>query len=553
MVARREHKLADEVDLVILRLLQLRDSKKASKTRIDSVKYQEKELLKISSLKDLDLSILSPNEARRIATSAGFPGIRRNSKVDISINDEKFGIRCLNFTDRALINHSNRLKYLKVCQHIGCDISELDSIIDTYWKRRLIGAFNEDCNFSTNLNPFINHDRYLKPILTAIAFNSYDYMQEPGTKSFVKEKLDNILDYVNPIDESTWHVYNPDNYYDNIKQHLCFSMRDNKGMPSDDRLSLPQNKDILPWVHQIDGKYKGALHIRIKKFDASKHKTERFEVTHANQIRETTANIGERDELLLKLFLIECRYKKMVIPIGEKKEIVTKVGSKDIEYDEPTYWQKWDTLDATELVYICTHLKAGKAGRYAKSDVYINGIGISVKSKKGAPPAIINHTTRDKILRVMKSLNSPIIPLDQIIGKYWELRKDGMIKEDISTIAENTPFTKEQDCIPKSLHDLLNYFSFDGTGTRDSEEPAALILSMDDPFDTKTWNYYDKKSFIPSIWNSLVFSLRSKSMPKNFEYGMNQYAEIEPWVRDTINSKTGEVQRSGALHVRVSK
>ena len=269
-----------------------------------------------------------------------------------------------------------------------------------------------------------------------------------------------------------------------------------------------------------------------------------FEDKFKEAIATVKQNQGERDEYLLKLFLIECRKKELSVPIGNSTQIVKSVGGKNHEYGNPSIWMKWDDLSAEDLVYVCNSVKANKAGRFAKADVFINGIGISVKSERGAAPSLINHTTRDKILRVMKSINAPMLPLDQIVDKYWNLRLNGIIGEDTKNTDSNSPFGDIESCFPV-LKPLLNYFAFDGTGSRDSSEPAEYILSIQSPNDTQTWTYYSKEDFIDTIWSKLVFSLRSKSTPQELDDNNEMHQLMLPWIKKV------EGKLKGALSVRI--
>lgn len=88
---------------------------------------------------------------------------------------------------------------------------------------------------------------------------------------------------------------------------------------------------------------------------------------------------------------------------------------------------------------------------------------------------------------------------------------------------------------------MLNYFAFKGTGTRDSEAPAAYVLSVGDPEDTNTWVYYSEQDFVDSVWEKLVFSIRAKGLPAIIT------EEMEPWVRVIGGRKVG------TLNVRVKK
>lgn len=86
---------------------------------------------------------------------------------------------------------------------------------------------------------------------------------------------------------------------------------------------------------------------------------------------------------------------------------------------------------------------------------------------------------------------------------------------------------------------LLNYFTFKGTGTRDSNAPASYVLSVANPEETTTWVYYTEETFIDSVWANLVFSIRGKGLPTEIT------DEILPWVRKIDGVK------KGTLNVRV--
>lgn len=549
MAKKRGTELKGEICIVVLRLIQLRDSYTKGKRGLNilSVKYNDVELRSLDT--DVNLYSLSPNDAIEIARSIGFDGrVNKKKKTDIVINGQNFAVRSMNYTDRPLINHSNRRKYEMACKKLGLDISVLDEIMKKYWTRRKLKLFNEDCSYDSSLNPFIKHKAYLKKLLTFMSFNSVNERKSLDSNEYVIDSIENILDYVNPYDDKTWKVYNVKDYFDQIWSSLCFSMRGDRGMPVPSKLLLPENQDLMKWVNEMPGKngkiqYKGALHIRIKRFDSTQ-RGQAFEERFKEAIKKVKQNQGERDEYLLKLFLIECRKNKMAVPVGKSTQIVKSVGGMNYEYGEPAVWMKWDSLSAEELVYVCNSVKANKASGYTKADVFINGIGVSVKSERGAAPSLINHTTRDKILRVMKSINAPILPLDQIVDKYWNLRLNGTIGEDVKNTDVNSPFCDIETCFPV-LKPLLNYFAFDGTGSRDSSEPAEYILSMQSPDDTQTWTYYSKEDFIDTVWNKLVFSLRSKSTPQELDETNEMHQLMLPWIKK-VDGKL-----KGALSVRI--
>lgn len=544
----RDFYLPNEINLVVLRLVQLRDKKKAG---IKSVKSGESELRSFPNSKNLDLRSLSRADVISLCNKIGYKPAKRGDKCDIIINGQRTGIRCLTYTDRALVNHSTRPKFEKICQYLGLKIDELDDAVEKYIARRRIGIFNEDCFYYSEANPFIPHKQYLQQILTCIAFNSFDYSKEPNSPEFISDHIDAILDFIDPIEETLWRTYSPEDYFESIWTSLCFSLRDKKGMPDDDKLFLPENSSILRWNYPfVDQsgitRNKAALHIRVKHYDGVKYGIP-FELKYKDEIQIIKENVGDRDEYLLKLFLIECRQKSISVPIGEEMQVVKSVGTRTMEFGDLNYIMDWTSLQAEELISVCASVKATKAGMFDKADVYVNGIGISVKSQRGGNPSLINHTTRDKILRVMNVIHQPILPLDKIVDRYWDLRLAHKISEDTSISDDLCPFacSNKQEGL-SILKPLLNYFAFDGTGTRDSQSPAVLILSLESPTDVSTWTFYSKDNFIDSVWEQLVFSIRSKSTPLFIDESKEEHQLMLPWIREVDQSL------KGSLSVRIS-
>ena len=552
----RQDVLELEAKLLVLRLLQLRDSHKFD---ITSVKQDGIELCSPHSLNSIDLSKLSIAQIDSLASSIGYKFTRRIkghpqtfSKVNIEINGKKYGIRCFDHTERPLINHSTREKYEQLCNKAGVSIERIDDAISSYWECREAGVFNEDCIYTSPLNPFINIKEDLRKLLTYIAFHSYDIRNNVKNSNFELEKLDGYIDYVNPCNEATWDVLNEEQFFDKVWKHLRFSLRADRGMPNRGK-TYPKDESIQKWTRKWKNKdgevvYKGALHIRISKYVTSVNETpfnELFTVKYAEEIKEVNINQGEKDEYLLKLFLLECKKHKRNLPIGNEIQTILSVqNSKREEIEYPEKKLDWNAVSPGLLVYVCKKIKAGKSGAYDKADVFVNGIGISVKSKRGAPPSIINQTTRDKILRIMNDvLKMSIEPLDKIVDRYWTLRLAKVCGEDVSGQGAQNPFTTESDgssTLP-IMKPLLNYFTFKGTGKCDSSAPAEYVLSMGNPEDPDTWIYYSESTFVDSVWNNLVFSIRGKGLPANIT------AEMKSWV------KVVDGKKKGTLNVRVKK
>ena len=189
-----------------------------------------------------------------------------------------------------------------------------------------------------------------------------------------------------------------------------------------------------------------------------------------------------------------------------------------------------------------------KAPIFAKRDVLINGKGYSLKTISGSPPAIVNHTTREKWLRVCKSIGLNIDLLDEMVEDYWNLRNNRKITEDVTTSNSlcpfgNTPSRKQY------LKSLIEYFLFDGSGTRDSLHPADYVLEFFDPKDPTTWRVLDRQTVFLHQWPKMIFSLRSKKgmPPKYPDIDPAKKRLIEPWVRYTSNDYRG------ALHIRTRR
>ena len=140
----RDYQLTQEVKTIVLKLVQLRDTEK---NNIHSVECNGRELGKLPNIASLEIGNLSVLEKERLCRSIGYVVAPRGSKCDIVINGKRTAIRCMNYTDRALVNHSTRPKYEKVCNRIGLNIEELDLIVDKYIERRKNGFFNEDCYY----------------------------------------------------------------------------------------------------------------------------------------------------------------------------------------------------------------------------------------------------------------------------------------------------------------------------------------------------------------------------------------------------------------------
>ena len=200
-------------------------------------------------------------------------------------------------------------------------------------------------------------------------------------------------------------------------------------------------------------------------------------------------------------------------------------------------------MSDVQLKIFCQTAGIVKAGLFSKSDVYINGKGYSIKSYDGSPPAIVNHTNRIGWEFVAQQIGTSLIPLDNLVIDYWFKRINGVIKEDVLNSNINSPFSSHFSM----LEPFLNYFCFDGSGSRTSNHPADYMVEFSDPCNLNTCSIYDRRNYLSHHWSNLCFSIRSKKgMPSNMN-ALNPVnkASIMTW------SKNFQGSLRGALHVRV--
>lgn len=255
-------------------------------------------------------------------------------------------------------------------------------------------------------------------------------------------------------------------------------------------------------------------------------------------------NIGEYDELRIKLRLIELRDNKQVITIDGKTFNISSIGLEKEFLPLPS-GTDIRTLSNSQIEQLANKLGAGKAKGSYKADVNINGEGYSVKSHRSAPPAIVNHTPRWGWWRICKQIGVDIAELDKMVDEYFNLRSKGLIGEDIYNSDSRSPFAKNKDY----LRPILNYFLFTGTGASDSDFPAKYVLDCGDPYDIKTWKIHDENDYLDKYWNEMKFSMREKGFeayPYSRPCDLWKTPLSKPWAKNF-----GGVLK-GSLHVRVN-
>lgn len=255
-------------------------------------------------------------------------------------------------------------------------------------------------------------------------------------------------------------------------------------------------------------------------------------------------NIGEYDELRIKLRLIELRDSNNDVIIDGKTYHIKSVGLEN-EFLSLPAGTNLRKMSDTDIERLANSVGAGKAKGSYKADVNIDGKGFSVKSHRSAPPAIVNHTPRWGWKRICDQLKVSIEPLDKMVNEYFELRSNGTISEDVWNTDPNSPFAKNKEY----LRPILNYFLFTGTGAKDSEYPAKFVLDCGDPYDVSTWKVHNESNYLDKYWNEIKFSMREKGFEA---YPYTRICDLwktplsQPWAK-----KFGGVYK-GSLHVRVN-
>ena len=240
---------------------------------------------------------------------------------------------------------------------------------------------------------------------------------------------------------------------------------------------------------------------------------------------------------------------------GEKDEIKYKkeLFEKKMDLDYCTSLFGSDAQEGIEIINIetgepyvnITDIKKSKSS--SKADIIIiliktqQRLIISIKSKTGAKPSIVNHTPRSANVFQNDYLKYDLCYLDMLAKEYIDKRKERTIGEDVE-IGKLSSYNDEK--IKNSLIKLLIYFTFKGTGSKitDHECNSILIINRNKTLSFILCNTEkEKESYILSIINKSIISFRNKGMPKN------KSEKCMPWVY--INNKGKEC---GAIHIRLA-
>jgi len=249
-------------------------------------------------------------------------------------------------------------------------------------------------------------------------------------------------------------------------------------------------------------------------------------------------NKGERNELLIKIFLAELKKRKDKSTVfGEIKNL----GFGGVEYKVLDEEIDYENLDDKQIKLISQRIGIEKSSPLNKADVFINDVAYSIKYMDAGLPSLINHTNRIGFLRIANCLGENIKHLDNLIKKYWDLRISKKISEDCSNKNILSPFRESKNI----LRPYLEYFCFKGTGRSDSKYPAQFIFKFSKFNDPSSWKLYSKSEAVNLIWNGLFFCIRDigKSGVKDYEKSIYK-EKLEPWTKFSTN------KYRGALSVR---
>lgn len=242
-------------------------------------------------------------------------------------------------------------------------------------------------------------------------------------------------------------------------------------------------------------------------------------------------NKGEKDEIKYKKVLFEKR-----MDIKYCTELFGDEAQEGIEVINIETCKPYENI---------TDIKKSKSGSKADTIIILRKtqkqLNISIKSKTGARPSIINHTPRTANAFQNGYLKDDLCNLDMLAKEYINKRKEGFICEDVE-IGKLNSYNDEK--IKNSLIKMLIYFTFKGTGSKITEHEcnSVLIINKNDSLsfilcDTEK----EKETYIQTIIEKSIISFRNKGMPKH------TIEQCMPWVY--VNDKGREC---GAIHIRLS-
>ena len=224
---------------------------KIKKLGFDDIEYNQiDENINFSDLEDEDLLI-------EVSENLGIEKSSPRNKADIYINNKAYSVKYMSAAPPSIINHTTRKGFLRIAKKLNLDISDLDKIINKYWKLRISNQITEDCGNNNALSPFKDHKETLRPYIEYFCFT--------GTGSAEsKHPAESLVKFEKFNDINTWKVYSKSETIDEIWNGLYFCMRDIEKGGVKDFENHPEKTLLEPWTKYSTNKYRGALSVRYK-------------------------------------------------------------------------------------------------------------------------------------------------------------------------------------------------------------------------------------------------------------------------------------------------
>uniref|UniRef100_A0A6C0KDC9 Uncharacterized protein n=1 Tax=viral metagenome TaxID=1070528 RepID=A0A6C0KDC9_9ZZZZ len=248
-------------------------------------------------------------------------------------------------------------------------------------------------------------------------------------------------------------------------------------------------------------------------------------------------NKGEKDEIKVKKLIFDLnknnKYEQLVDIFGDE-------ASEGVLLFEPGTGKEISDLD-----------EISKASAYMKADCIFQLVKTgqqyptSIKSKNGAPYTILNHTPRTaNVFSEDGRLSHTVSSLDKIMDEYVTKRSTGG-KEDVNV---NDLEILNDTNIKEALFQVITYFLFDGTGSKDSDCSADAIMICERTAITfiKCSLAEERNEYIASLYDNLFISLRDKGMNRKIS---KDITICYPWLYSY--NEGGDTKHKFALHIRV--
>ena len=250
--------------LIVLTILRLRKERRGflDFTHIDSVRSRTRQYeLPRGEIDPTSWEGLSDDDLKSLAARAGVEKAGPKEKADVIVNGIGISLKSSAKSPPAIVNHTSRPGWEKICERVGARIEDIDPLIDHYWELRLRRDISEDVPNHSPHSPFRGAFDVLAPVL------SYFLLKGNPTAPSTSP-AERVLDSPNPMDPSTWSLHTPEEVIRSMWDGLVFSVRAKKGMPKGFPVGpadAVKRTSIARWSRQQGGHFYGALHVRVRK------------------------------------------------------------------------------------------------------------------------------------------------------------------------------------------------------------------------------------------------------------------------------------------------